>query len=373
MTAINVFPGRERAANRMAWPRSNVLTNIEAGAPAPQGPQLKGVAMSYIRLPALASYAVAGALGLTSVPAMAGCNSGITPNSSLLSSGDCQADAFGVNATAVGYAAYAPKTGSTMVGVGGKADGNYAAAFGFGAYAIGLHSVSIGAFAGDNAALEGNHRNSAFGAEAGRYVSGGGNTAAGLASGHTVKGDLNSAFGNSAGGTVNGNNNTSGGVLAGHTVNGSYNAAFGDNAGGNVTGSSNIAIGRNAGRNVTASNTVAIGTGARATAGQAVAIGTASIGNVANAISVGSATNRRRIVNVAPGAANSDAATLGQVKNIAAAAAVDVLSSATIAKAVAETPSGDLQRELRQMLGMIKELQQEIADLKGQMAAALDQ
>jgi uncharacterized protein YceH (UPF0502 family) len=47
------------------------------------------------------------------------------------------------------------------------------------------------------------------------------------------------------------------------------------------------------------------------------------------------------------------------------------MSDATVARAAEDNVSSDLQRELRQMRSMIASLQQEIAELKGQKAAAL--
>ncbi len=121
----------------------------------------------------------------------------------------------------------------------------------------------------------------------------------------------------------------------------------------------------------TAANTTALGSGSSASENSSVALGHGSVANVANTVSVGTNTARRRIVNVASALANSDAATLGQVKAIATAAVVEALSNATVAKAVGDTVSDDLQRELRQMRSMIASLQQELAELKGQRAAAL--
>jgi len=53
-----------------------------------------------------------------------------------------------------------------------------------------------------------------------------------------------------------------------------------------------------------------------------------------------------------------------------AAAAVEVMSNATVANALADNVSGDLQRELKQMRSMISSLQQEIAELKSQTILA---
>jgi hypothetical protein len=221
------------------------------------------------------------------------------------------------------------------------APGTWAVAIGTGSFARGDESVSVGYLAGDNAGTS-NNRNASFGAEAGRFVTGGGNTALGLAAGHTVSGDLNSAFGNSAGQKVTGTYNTAGGVLAGGMIKGSYNTAYGLNAGINVTGNGNLALGLAAGRSITADNTISIGRAARAGGATAVAIGMNSrgIGNSSVAIgtkatashlrsvaigsgsittgpdtvSVGAKGHLRRIVNVGAAVGTNDAVTLSQVK-----------------------------------------------------------
>jgi autotransporter adhesin len=77
-------------------------------------------------------------------------------------------------------------------------------------------------------------------------------------------------------------------------------AAFGNNA--TATGTNSTAIGPNA--STTASNSVAIGNG--------------SVANAANTVSVGSVGNERRITNVAPGIASTDAANYGQLQSMSA-------------------------------------------------------
>ncbi len=132
---------------------------------------------------------------------------------------------------------------------------------------------------------------------------------------------------------------------------------------------SSTAVGRFA--KASANGSLALGQGAVATKPRSVALGSSSLANVADTVSVGTNTARRRIVNVQHGVANSDAATLGQVRAIATAA-IEALANETIAKAVGDTVSNDLQRELRQMKSMIERLQQDIAELKKQNTAALN-
>ena len=124
----------------------------------------------------------------------------------------------------------------------------------------------------------------------------------------------------------------------------------------------------------TAANTTALGSGSTATQNSSVALGSGSVANVANTVSVGTSTARRRIVNVAPGVANSDAATLGQVKTIATAAAEAEIASA----AVSTSMINDMRRELSDLRALVKQQQarldrqhQEIAELKVQRSAAL--
>ena len=122
-------------------------------------------------------------------------------------------------------------------------------------------------------------------------------------------------------------------------------------------GDSSTALGRFA--NSSALSAVALGHGAVASNARSVALGSGSLANVANTVSVGTNTARRRIVNVASALANSDAATLGQVKAIATDAA--------------ETANADLQRDVAELRALVKQQQQELAALKGQKTAALNQ
>ncbi len=63
---------------------------------------------------------------------------------------------------------------------------------------------------------------------------------------------------------------------------------------------------------------VAIGGAATASAANSVALGEGSVADVADTVSVGNATLKRKIVNVADGSANSDAATVGQLNTATA-------------------------------------------------------
>lgn len=84
--------------------------------------------------------------------------------------------------------------------------------------------------------------------------------------------------------------------------------------GSTVDPANDIVIGVNAIAND--KNSIAIGTGANAKAENSVAIGYGSVADAANTISFGSAfddSKNKRLVNLAAGTSNNDAATYGQV------------------------------------------------------------
>ena len=83
-------------------------------------------------------------------------------------------------------------------------------------------------------------------------------------------------------------------------------------------------------------------------------------GNVANSI-------------LANAVANTDAATLGQVKAIATSAAIEAVADETIAKAVAATTfakTDDMARELAELRAAVKALQQKVSELETRNAVA---
>ncbi|WP_176054104.1 YadA-like family protein [Paraburkholderia caribensis] len=120
---------------------------------------------------------------------------------------------------------------------------------------------------------------------------------------------------------------------------------FGDStaAQAQASGDNSIALGGDAFAN--ADNSVAIGSAARAMAANSVALGVGSTTNAANTVSVGSVTAQRRIVNVADGTGDSDAATVGQMKQsdaalqaqISALASPKLLKSSTLLGATSDT------------------------------------
>ena len=81
-----------------------------------------------------------------------------------------------------------------------------------------------------------------------------------------------------------------------------------------VHGTGSIAIGKNS--NVSKFGSVALGIGANANASGSVALGAYSIANEDNTVSIGRAGSERRIVNVADGINETDAATVGQLNAV---------------------------------------------------------
>ncbi|WP_233445024.1 YadA-like family protein [Paraburkholderia caribensis] len=94
-----------------------------------------------------------------------------------------------------------------------------------------------------------------------------------------------------------------------------------------ASGNNSIALGGDAFAN--ADNSIAIGTGARAMAANSVALGVGSTTNAANTVSVGTVTAQRRIVNMADGVGDSDAATVGQMNQSDAALQAQISALAT--------------------------------------------
>jgi autotransporter adhesin len=170
------------------------------------------------------------AMAFGAAPAQAGCNSGDVANTDLLSSADCQADASGANATAVGSNSTAGVqgtaygAGSDATGQNSTAAGVLSSATGFSASAFGITSTASG------------NSSSAYGASS------------------TASGDFGAAFGSSS--TASGNNS----------------AAYGTNS--TASGAAAVAIGFNA--SATHANSAAFGAGATTTRDNQQVFGTAS-------------------------------------------------------------------------------------------------
>ena len=123
---------------------------------------------------------------------------------------------------------------------------------------------------------------------------------------------------------VNGNQNVTIGIK--HTVKGDNNIVIGDPN--NITGNKNVALANDThitgsrngafGNNITINgdNTIVIGNDVTANVSDAVVLGNNSKAE-ANAVSVGAPGNERQIKNVAPGTEATDAATVGQVQEVA--------------------------------------------------------
>ena len=310
-------------------------------------------------------------------PAISGCNSGDFGNTSMLNSPDCRAIAdvdfatavgagarASVKSVAFGASAGAPGTratalgyfsgsnvnwnGATMVGYGASAH-HYATALGADAGAIGDYSIAIGGsddFPNNPSPKAVGYRSIAIGQ---RSTTGDGSGFTGFGLGD---------FGTSIGF----NNDTAFAATA-----------VGTDA--QAKGDSSTALGRFA--NSSALSAVALGHGAVASRARSVALGSGSLANVADTVSVGTTTARRRIVNLAHGVGNTDAATLGQVKAIATAAAETAMLS--------NNDNTDIRRELADLRAAVRrqealvqrqqellaQQQQELAGLKGQKSAAL--
>jgi len=227
-----------------------------------------------IRVAALCGAIAAMAFGAG--PAIAGCNSGNVADTDLLSSANCQASATGGNAIALGLDAQATSLDSLAIGLNAQATG-------IGGIAIGSAIVSQNATAG-------------------------GDDSVAIAANATASSNRAVAIGRDSSAT--GTSSLALGVGASASQNNAIALGLNSSAG-NLDG---VAIGTTSSASGTSS--VAIGSNASATAANSVAIGSGSVASAANTVSVGSAGNERRITNLAPGIASSDAATVGQLSAV---------------------------------------------------------
>ena len=262
-----------------------------------------------------------------------------------------ESSAFGYNSLATGreslaagYKNTANGKSSSSVGWQNSADGDYASSFGHKNKASRLGSSAFG-FINTASGLE----SSAFGFK---------NTASGSESsafGHrnTASGKYSSAFGNK------------------YKVTGDFSGAFGTgetkwnettkeydysyiNEGNNsyVIGNYNkIASGSN--NNFILGNKVAIEAGVQ----NSVVLGNSSASGGSNTVSVGSSSNKRKIVNVADGTADSDAATLGQVKNLIASGGGPDLT----------TDVNNLKNDMTNVKGRVNTLETDMTNVKGRV------
>ena len=329
-------------------------------------------------------------------PARAGCNSGHVADTFQLSHAECRAYASGFRSTAVGNTAESTGYESSAFGAIAEAKGQYSTAIGTQSNANGKYSTSLGWAAGRSEPVDGAI---AVGYFTGRHGAGIFSTAIGasgptsLSSGAQAKGAYSIALGGG-----NGTADLFGKPLFGarsnyllsialgnaSVANSDFAMAFGFNAmaGSGLGPIGPIAIGPDAkatltnatalGRfsSATAENTTALGSGSIANKNSSVALGSGSLANVANTVSVGTTTARRRIVNVAPGVGNTDAATLGQVKAIATTAAIEAMANETSATTRPSAKTDDMARELAELRAAVKALQQKVSELETRNAVA---
>ena len=189
---------------------------------------------------------------------------------------------------------------SSAFGHTNTASGEFSSAFGFWNKASREFSSAFGAY------------NTASGRESSAF--GDNNTASGRES--SAFGHLNLASGKNSlafGNQYEVTGETSGAFGVGkHKGNGVYNYINEGNNSYMIGNFNKIASGSN--DNFILGNKVSIDTGVQ----NSVVLGNGSASGGSNTVSVGSSSNKRKIVNVADGTADSDAATLGQVKNLIA-------------------------------------------------------
>ncbi|KDE67974.1 YadA-like family protein [Fusobacterium necrophorum] len=208
-------------------------------------------------------------------------------------------EAIGEFSSAFGYWNIASgKYNSSAFGMGNEATASQASAFGYWNFATGRYASAFGSrneAKGTKSTAIGfeNEAHSHATSVGYRNLVWGGNNAFGNS--NIVKGITSTAIG--SGNKIEGPDNT-------YDLNqGEYNF---------ILGSSNV-IAAHTNNNFILGNRVTIGKGIH----RAVVLGSDSTA-VNNAVSVGSATERRRIANVADGTQDTDAATVGQVKNLIA-------------------------------------------------------
>jgi Autotransporter adhesin len=109
------------------------------------------------------------------------------------------------------------------------------------------------------------------------------------------------------------------------------------------TGSAAMSLNAGSGPAAAASgnNAMALGGGSQASGDNSVAIGVGSVADQANTVSVGSQGNERRITNVAPGKAATDAVNLGQMQSAIGDTARAAYSGVAAATALTMIPEVD--------------------------------
>lgn len=208
--------------------------------------------------------------------------------------------ASGINSSAFGYKNTASGKRSAAFGNSNEADGEDSFAFGRGNRAGGTNSFAFG---------YGNKANSFNSSAFGINNTVDGNSASAFGYKNSASGDSTSAFGYEV--SVSGEG-------SGAFGRGRYNFSQGHMY--KIEGNNSWAIGSynsiaaGADNNHILGNNIAIGAGITGS----IVLGDKSTVEESNTLSIGSATNKRRIVHVAEGTADTDAATVGQVKNLLA-------------------------------------------------------
>jgi autotransporter adhesin len=242
------------------------------------------------RINTLAFISMLALASMTASPATADgspeCNDGFLPGSTECGSSSRTSPFSGVDGTAVGVNTYVADQSGTAVGTQAIAVGGSYQLLGFGLNSVPatLGATAIGAYA---------------------IAAGVGTVAIGdqAIAGRPLMLDPNDYYFDSADGA---------------TAIGSYSTAYSQNA--TAVGFESFAAGF---------SSVALGAGASATRSNSVALGSNSVANQANTVSIGTVGGERRIVNLAPGTAPTDAVNLSQLTGVATAigTSIDGLNS----------------------------------------------
>ena len=274
------------------------------------------------------------------------------------------------------------KTDSIIAGIDNIASEKWSSAFGHTNTASGEFSSAFGFW--NKASREFSSAFGAYNTASGRESSafGDNNTASGRES--SAFGHLNLASGKNSlafGNQYEVTGETSGAFGVGkHKGNGVYNYINEGNNSYMIGNFNKIASGSN--DNFILGNKVSIGTGVQ----NSVVLGNGSASGGSNTVSVGSSSNKRKIVNVADGTADSDAATLGQVKNLIASGGSpdltndvnklktdmtnvknDVSGLKTDMTNVKNDVSG-LKNDMNNVKGRVGTLENDVSDLKAGMS-----
>ena len=260
------------------------------------------------------------------------------------------------------------KTDSIIAGIDNIASEKWSSAFGHTNTASGEFSSAFGFW--NKASREFSSAFGAYNTASGRESSafGDNNTASGRES--SAFGHLNLASGKNSlafGNQYEVTGETSGAFGVGeHKGNGVYNYINEGNNSYMIGNFNKIASGSN--DNFILGNKVSIGTGVQ----NSVVLGNGSASGGSNTVSVGSSSNKRKIVNVADGTDDSDAATLGQVKNlIASGGSPDLTNDVNKLKTDMTNVKNDvsgLKTDMNNVKGRVGTLENDVSDLKAGMS-----